>query len=81
MRTGILEEQYQIGDFEFSRHGVGTGFESFLVLGRGLYLICNNTAETMDAIAKNPKWIGAQVPFVELSERFRADPLVVVSVQ
>jgi len=79
LRTGILEEQYQIGDFEFSRHGVGTGFESFLVLGRGLYLICNNTAETMDAIAKNPKWIGAQVPFVELSDQFRADPLVVAN--
>src|ERR1041385_3872217 len=72
LRTGLTDGQYGIGDFEFSRHGIGTGFESFLVLGRGLYLICNNTAESMDAIAKNPKWIGAQVPFVELSEQFRA---------
>src|SRR5215471_18307319 len=77
LRTGLMDGQYQIGDFEFSRHGVGTGFESFLVLGKNAYLICNNTAESMDDIAKNPKWIGAQEPFVELSERFRADPLVV----
>jgi hypothetical protein len=29
----------------------------------------------MDAITKDPLWLGAQVPFVELSDKFRADPL------
>jgi hypothetical protein len=29
----------------------------------------------MDGIASDPHWLGAQVPFVELSEKFRADPL------
>ena len=77
LRSGLLNGQYAIGDFEFSRHGVGTGFESFLVLGKGAYLICNNTLETMETIAKDPKWLGAQAPFLDLSERFRADPLVV----
>jgi hypothetical protein len=76
LREGLLDTQYQIGDFEFARHGVGTGFESFMVLGRDLYLICNNTAESMDGITKDPKWLGAQVPFVELSEQFRSDPLI-----
>lgn len=75
LRAGLLNAQYEIGDFEFARHGVGTGFESFLVLGKSLYLICNNTAESMDGITKDPKWLEAQVPFVELSERFRDDPL------
>lgn len=74
---GLLNGDYNPGDFEFARHGVGTGFESFLVLGRGLYLICNNTERSMDEIAKDPKWLGAQVPFAELSERFRSDPLLV----
>jgi len=77
LRAGLLNAQYQVGDFEFARHGIGTGFESFLVLGKGVYLICNNTVESMDGIAKDPKWLVAQVPFVELSERVRADPVVV----
>jgi hypothetical protein len=73
--TAFLDGQYNAGDFEFARHGVGTGFESFLVLGIGAYLICNNTAESMDDISKDPKWLQAQVPFVEMSERFRSNPL------
>jgi hypothetical protein len=77
LRAELLAESYGAGDFEFARHGVGTGFESFMVLGRALYLICNNTRESMDAIAKDPRWIAAQVPFAELSERIRANPLEV----
>jgi len=76
LRVGLMADKYQVGDFEFARHGVGTGFESFMVLGKGLYLICNNTSQSMDAISKDPLWIAAQEPFVELSEKFRADPLV-----
>jgi len=76
LRVGLMTDQYQAGDFDFARHGVGTSFESFMVLGKGLYLICNNTTESMDAISKDAHWIEAQVPFVELSDKFRADPLV-----
>jgi hypothetical protein len=75
LRTGLLTEKQNVGDFEFARHGVGTGFESFMVLGEGLFLICNNTVQSMDAITQDPLWLGAQVPFVELSEKFRQDPL------
>jgi hypothetical protein len=76
LRAGLLAGQTNIGDFEFARHGVGTGFESFMVLGEGLFLICNNTVQSMDGITENPLWLSAQVPFVELSDKFRADPLV-----
>ena len=62
-------------DFEFTRNGVGPAFESFMVVGDRMYLICNNTVQTMDAISRDPLWLGAQVPFVELSEKFRSDPL------
>ena len=75
LRAGLLTREYDPGDFEFARHGVGTGFESFMVLGKGMYLICNNTVQTMDAIAKDPLWLGAQVPFVEMSDRVRSDPV------
>ncbi|HXU79175.1 MAG TPA: hypothetical protein VN794_21535 [Methylomirabilota bacterium] len=76
LRAGLLTTEQGVGDFEFARHGTGTSFESFMVLGKGLYLICNNTVQSMDAITKDPLWLGAQVPFVELSYKFRADPLV-----
>ncbi len=75
LREGLSREQWNAGDFEFARHGVGTGFESFMVVGGGLFLICNNTVQSMDAISKDPLWLSAQVPFVELSDKFRADPL------
>ena len=77
LRTALLDASYGAGDFEFARHGVGTGIEAFLVLGPGLYLICNNTAESMDSLGKNPRWLGAQVPFAELADQVRADPLAV----
>jgi hypothetical protein len=77
LRAGMLAEEGNTGDFEFAHDGVGTGFESFMVLGNGTFLICNNTVQTMDAITRDPLWISAQVPFVELSDRFRADPLLV----
>ena len=77
LRVELQGGQYGPGDFEFSRHGTGTGFESFMVLGQSLYLICNNTSESMDSIAKNPRWLGAQVPFVEFADRIRANPLAI----
>jgi hypothetical protein len=75
LREGLLNPKYSVGDFEFARHGVGSAFESFMVVGQGIYLICNNTVQSMDSITQDPLWLGAQVPFVELSDKFRADPL------
>jgi hypothetical protein len=77
LRTALLDLKYGPGDFEFARHGVGTGIESFLVLGEGLYLVCNDTRKSMDDIAKNPRWLEAQVPFAELAERIRSNPLAI----
>ncbi len=76
LRPGLLTREHHIGDFEFERHGLGPAFESFMVAGEGIYLICNNTVQSMDGIAKDPLWLGAQVPFVELSDEFRQNPVV-----
>ena len=76
LRAELLSDKHSPGDFEFSRHGFGTKLEAFVVAGDGLYLICNNTAESMNGIAKDPLWLAAQVPFVEMSDRFRTDPLL-----
>ena len=75
LRAELLEAKYGPGDFEFARHGVGTVFESFMVLAEGVYLICNNTTSTMNDIAKDPRWLNAQVPFAELSDKVRSSPL------
>jgi hypothetical protein len=75
LRAELLDPKYNAGDFDFARHGVGTGFESFMVLGEGLYLICNNTHASMNDIAGEPRWLKAQVPFVALSDALRARPL------
>ena len=79
LRAELLDSKYTTGDFEFARHGVGTGFEAFMVLGEGIYLICNNTVQSMDAISKDPRWLGAQVPFVELSDKVRSDPVTLAA--
>lgn len=72
LRTSLLNGKHQVGDFDFARHAAGTSFEAFMVLGEGLYLICNNTQSSMDEIAKDPRWLAAQVPFADLSERICA---------
>ena len=79
LRAELRDMSYGVGDFAFARHGVGTGFEAFMVLGRGIYLICNNTHESMDSITKDPQWLSAQVPFAELSEEIRSNPLIISS--
>lgn len=77
LRAELRTDRYNVGDFEFARHGTGTGHEVFMVLGAGLYLICNNTRETMDSIARDGRWLEAQIPFAELSDKIRANPLTV----
>jgi hypothetical protein len=77
LRSELLDANYGIGDFTFARHGVGTRFEAFMVLGSAIYLICNNMSESMDTIAKDPKWLKAQVPFAEIGDKLRISPLVV----
>lgn len=79
LRAELLEASYGVGDFAFSRQASGTGHEAFLVLGVGLYLICNNTTSSMEVITKDPRWLVAQVPFAELGDTLRMNPLVVSS--
>ena len=67
--------KYSPGEFEFARDSGGTAFDVFVVLGGGCILVCNNTDAAMTDIRKHPEWLKAQVPFVEMTEKFRADPL------
>lgn len=76
LRPKLLAHDYHPGDFEFARYANGTSFEAFMVAGSGVYLICNNTGESMERISKDARWLSAQVPFVELAETFRKNPVL-----
>ena len=75
LRPRLLSHEGQPGDFEFAWYGSGTGFEAFMVVGQRLYLIWNNTGNSMENLSKDPRWLQAQVPFLALTESFRDDPL------
>jgi len=75
LRSELMSLKHGNGDFEFARHGGGTRFDAFMVLGDGVYLMCNNTTQSMNEITKNTRWFNAQVPFVDLSEKFRVNPV------
>jgi hypothetical protein len=75
LRPSLLSHRFVPGDFEFAWHGAGTGFEAFMVAGPRLYLLWNNTGNSMENLSKDPRWLRAQVPFLELTESFRTDPL------
>ncbi|MEO7676052.1 MAG: hypothetical protein ABIV39_04730 [Verrucomicrobiota bacterium] len=76
LKSDLLATEHATGDFDFARHAGGTRFDAFMVLGDGLFLICNNTMQSIHGITKDSRWLGAQVPFAELTEKFRADSLV-----
>ena len=77
LRAEVLTTKHEPGHFDFARHEVGTGFEAFVCAGDELYLICNNTQSSMDAIASDACWLDAQTAFAELTDRFQAGPLAV----
>ena len=75
LQQETTDRSYAVGDFDFARAAAGTNFDALLRLGPEALLICNNTKLSMAEIRANPQWLKAQVPFLELSEQFRASPL------
>lgn len=64
------------GDFDFATEAGGTHYDACLKLGASTFLVCNHTTRAMAEIRTDPKWLKAQPIFFELSEKFRADPLL-----
>lgn len=69
-------KHYGIGDFEFVLDASGTRYDAVVRLGETTYLLCNNTYGSIDDIRNDPRWRKAQVPFVDMTEKVRADPLL-----
>lgn len=75
LRAEMTGKPFAVGDFEFSAEGAGTRFDACVRIGEASYLLCNHTGKSMEEIRRDPRWLQAQRAFVDLSERFRRDPL------
>jgi hypothetical protein len=64
-----------VGDFAFATAAHGTHYDACLRLGDSSYLFCNHTTRTMTEIRATTTWLAAQRLWVELSQKFAADPL------
>lgn len=77
LRARAAGRQFAEGDIEFVPDAADTRYDAFMKIGPTSYLVLNHTVKTMDEIRADGKWLGAQAPLFELSEKFRADPLEV----
>ena len=75
LRAELEQQHLGVGDFAFVQDATGTRFDACLRLGPAGYLFCNHTEKSMADIRQDPLWREAQKPFVQLSEKFRSDPL------
>ena len=71
----MQDRSYSIGDFEFADEARGARFDACVRIGEKSYLLCNNTYGTINDLRHDARWLKAQKPFVDLTEKFRADPL------
>jgi hypothetical protein len=76
LRALAAGRAFAVGDFDFALEAAGPRYDALIKIGAASYLVCNNTAKTMQEIRGDARWLKAQAAFFELSEKFRADPLV-----
>ncbi len=67
----------QGGEFSFTREGDGIGMDAYICLGPKVYLFCNNVSKSMKEITQDPAWLNAQGEFLNASQYFAVDPLVI----
>jgi hypothetical protein len=69
------------GEFSFTREGEGAHMDAYICLGPNVYLFCNHTDKSMQEITQDPQWLAAQGEFLNASQRFAVDPLVLGSLR
>ena len=75
LRAEMTGQHLAVGDFGFAPESPGTRFDACVRVGAASYLVCNHTGKSMTEIRTDARWRQAQRAFVELSNKFRADPL------
>lgn len=63
------------GEFGFTREGGGEGIDAYICLGPRIFLLCNNTEQSMEEVTKDSRWLTAQGEFLNASQYFAVDPL------
>ena len=76
LRSTTKGREYADGDVEFVSDAAEKRYDAFVKAGPGCFLVLNHTKKTMNEIRGDTKWLGAQAVLFELTEKFRADPLV-----
>jgi hypothetical protein len=76
LRQRTAGKQFAEGDLEFVPDAADTQYDAFMKIGATSYLVLNHTTKTMEEIRKDGRWLAAQAVLFELSEKFRADALV-----
>ena len=61
------------GEFGFTREGGGEGIDAYICLGPRIFLLCNNTAQSMEEVTKDGRWLQAQGEFLNASQYFVVD--------
>jgi hypothetical protein len=74
--TAMESRRYAVGDFEFVDQAMSSRYDACIKAGSDIFLLCNNTFGTMAVLRADPRWREAQKPFLALTEKFRADPVV-----
>jgi len=64
-----------IGDFDFSYHGYGNGFDAYMCIGEKTFILFNNTKKNTDQIQASLRWKAARVHLMKLQEKFIEDPV------
>lgn len=77
LRKELTADQTDLGgEFSFTRDGDGAHMDAYICLGPRVYLFCNHTAKSMKEITEDPRWLDAQGQFLNASQFFAVDPLV-----
>ncbi len=76
MYAAMQGRKYEVEDIEFVQTAPSSRYDACVKAGAGVYLLANNTFGTMEVLRADPRWREAQKPFVALTEKFRADPVV-----
>ncbi|HAV13043.1 MAG TPA: hypothetical protein DCX06_06070 [Opitutae bacterium] len=77
VRKELTEDQTANGgEFSFTREGDGAGIDAYICLGPDVYLFCNHTKKSMAEVTADSAWLNAQGQFLNLSQFFAVDPLL-----
>lgn len=81
LREELANEELDLGGFAFGTGTEGHAYDAAMRVGPAAYLLVNHTQRSMEDIRQRPEWLKAQVAWFGISERFRADPLLSLSIQ